>query len=304
MSHDDFAVITTHYNPAGWRSIRRNYRRFLHEMEWWRVPVFSAEIAFAGQDWASDRTWLKIRGNENNVLWQKERLLNLLVEQLPAQFTKIAWIDADMLYVDPFWVEKTKKALERRVVVQLWNKWHCAGPDGAIVESLTSVGENAQDYLNNRAWCPGGAWAAHRHVFPLYDYHVIGSGDMACLEAWTGIYNTEQSRCAAQYSEKMREHVHAWAATAYEKVKGDIGAVPFDAIHLFHGSRRDRKYNTRWDPMTDRNFDPATHVRIDGNGLLSWTAEAPLAFITHLTDYFLSRFEDSVNREYFVEPSG
>lgn len=299
---DDFAVITTHWNPANWKSIRNNYQRFLHEMTWWRVPVFSAEVIYAGQEWASDRSWLKIRGNDSNILWQKERLLNLLAERIPKQYTKIAWIDADILYMDRFWVEKTVRALEKYTAVQLWNKWHCLGPDGAVVETLSTVGEYAQEYINRRAWSPGGAWAAHRHVFPLYDRHIVGSGDNACIEGWAGMYDNSKSHCVAQYTETMQKHLHAWSAQAYEKVKGNIGTVPFDAIHLFHGARRDRKYRDRWKPMREYNFDPTKHVEVDGNGLLAWTSEAPPELVAHLKSYFSERFEDSFDREYFIIP--
>lgn len=297
---DDFAVITSHFNPANWTSTRDNYRRFLHEMTWWRVPVFSAEIAFDGQAWASDLSWLKIRGTVNNIMWQKERLLNLIVERLPAQFTKIAWIDADMLYLDRFWVEKTIKALETHTLVQIWNKWHCTGPDGNIVETLNTVGENGKEYISRRAWSPGGAWAGHRRVFPLYDRHVVGSGDNSCFEGWTGIYNTSQSHCELQYTEKMREDLYEWSADAYSKVKGDIGTVPFDAVHLFHGSRKDRAYRERWKPMIECDFDPKKHVTIDHNGLLAWTSETPPEIVTHLKSYFSSRLEDSHERDYAI----
>jgi len=286
---DNFAVITCHWNPANWQSIRRNYQRFLHEMDWWGAPVFSAEIAYEGQTWASEATTFKISGTDANLVWQKERLLNYIVERLPEKYTKIAWIDADAIFLDPFWIEKTKTVLDEYPLVQLWHKWYSAGQHGELVDALISVGHMGRRYKAKQSWSPGGAWAGVRDLFPIYDRHVVGSGDALCLEGWLGANYAQTQHCM---TDAMRRHFESWALAAHAKTNGRVTTMLFDALHLYHGARKNRHYYERSQQITAAEFDPAKHVCVDENGLLAWTAAAPASLVQQSREYFTSRLED------------
>lgn len=285
----DLAVVTCHWNPAGWQSLRRNYLRFLHEMKWWNIPTFAVEVAYDGQDFASDDAWIQVRGNDRNVIWQKERLINLAAERLPERFDKVAWIDADILLLDPQWESRLRNELELSPVVQLWNRWHCADRLGRVGEILECVGDLSQRYIRGELCSPGGAWAARREVFPLYDRHIVGSGDAMCMEAWVGM---DKSRCLRRCTPAMAEDFSAWGEAAHAKVQGDIACLPGDAVHLYHGTRADRQYVDRWQPVIDAGFDPREHVEVDSSGLLAWTDAAPPELVEWVRGYFASRNED------------
>lgn len=288
------AVVTCHWNPAGWESLRRNYARFRHEMLWWNIPTFAVELAYDGQQFASKprlgtniQTW-RLQAGDQHRLWQKERLINYVVERLPEQYDQVAWIDADVLFLDHRWPSRVTQLLEQHPVVQLWDQWHCTDHAGRVGEVLKSVGRNAERYGGGKA-SPGGAWAARRSVFPIYDRHIVGSGDAMCLEAWIG---QRDSTCMKRSTPAMREHYAAWAVTASEKVQGDIGVLPGHAVHLYHGSRASRQYVDRWKPVIEAGYDPATHVTVDGSGLLAWTDAAPPALREWVSQYFSTRRED------------
>jgi hypothetical protein len=283
------AVVTCHWNPANWASLRRNYRRFIHEMSWWGVPTFAAEVAFTGQSFVDEDAFLQLLANERHQLWQKERLINRLVELLPDQYDAVAWIDADVLFLDPKWTARTVQLLEEYPVVQLWDRWHDTDASGRIGNVLRSVGEGAKRYTSREPASPGGAWAARREVFPLYDRMIVGSGDAMMVEAWAGM---ENSRCMARCTPAMAADYGRWAAEAYAKVGGRIGILPGHAIHLHHGSRKHRSYVERWQPVIDAGYDPQRHVAVDDNGLLRWTDECPQQLRDSVAGYFASRRED------------
>ncbi len=285
----DLAVVTYHWNPAGYESLRRNYLRFLHEMRWWNVHTFAVEVAYDGQEFVNDAAWLKIRATDRNVIWQKERLVNLAAERLPQRFDKIAWIDADMVFWDSRLIEHTCEALESWPVVQMWRRWYRVDAHGAVDQVLESIGYRGETYAAGGNCSPGGALAARRSVFPLYDRHIVGSGDSMCLEGWIGM---EQSRCMKRMNEPMWRHFAEWQREAHAKVGGEIGILPGDAVHLHHGRYSDRKYRERWQPVIDSGYDPARHVRVGDNGLLEWTDSAPEALVEFVRGYFASRNED------------
>ena len=284
----ELAVVCCHWNPAGWKSLHRNYLRFLHEMQWWEIPTYAVEVAYDGQEFATPDAWLQIRGTARHRLWQKERLINLAVERLPERFDKVAWIDADVLFLDAEWPRRAAWMLEAWPVVQLWQRWHCADADGSVGETLVNVGPFARRYTQGEQCSPGGAWAARRDVFPLYDKHIVGSGDAMAVEGWTGALG----RCLRRMNEPMRADFLAWCEVAERKVCGDIGVMPGDAMHLYHGSRKNRQYVDRWTPVIEAGYDPQRHVTVDESGLLAWTDEAPAELVEWVAGYFASRRED------------
>lgn len=294
---NDFCVITCHFNPANWKSTRRNYQRFLHHVSWWDIPVFSAEIAYENQTFASESSWLKIRGTDLNMIWQKERLLNLLVEKLPPNFTKIAWIDADVIFVDNDWPTKVSKALDDYKLIQMWDHWHLAGPNGEIAQVLSSVGHLGKRYLAGETRSPGGAWAGHRDIFPLYDKHIVGGGDSMCFEAWM---NIDYSMFVLEDLNLMKEHFIEWKQKAYQKVKGNITCMNFDMMHMYHGSRNDRQYIDRWKPLIQNEYDPANFVFVDNQGILSWTDLAPSNLKDAVKSYFINRLEDDYTKPFYI----
>lgn len=290
IEKNNFAVISCYWNPSNWKSIKNNYLRFLHEMSWYRIPVYTAEVAYKDQDWVSDNSTYKIRGNKNNIMWQKERLLNYIVEKLPENYKKIAWIDNDIFFMDPYWVEKVKGMLEEYSLVQLFDKLHSIGSNGELLETNISVGHMATRKGQKR-WSPGGAWAGDRELFPLYDRSIIGGGDAMCLEGWLGTEYCEMS-IKQPYTEYMKNHYVKWSKEVFQKTNGKLTSVQFDAFHFYHGKRENRQYSTRWNFIVDHGFDPLKHTFVEENGLLSWTKEVPLSVIDYVCDYFKQRNED------------
>ncbi len=86
---------------------------------------------------------LRLRGS--GVMWQKERLLNIAAPTLPASCTKIAWLDNDVLFENPNWVQETSDALETSFVVQPFD-WAVRLPQG--VSKFDGRGETYESYAN------------------------------------------------------------------------------------------------------------------------------------------------------------
>src|SRR5437867_4278139 len=61
---------------------------------------------------------LKYSCNGTDILWQKERLLNLALRTLPPSCKKVAWIDCDVVFQADDWAERTSRLLDRFMLVQ------------------------------------------------------------------------------------------------------------------------------------------------------------------------------------------
>lgn len=79
------------------------------------------------------------------------------------------------------------------------------------------------------------------------------------------------------------------------ETSGSLGYVPGAILHLYHGSRENRRYVERWTYQTDFTVDPQTDIETDANGLLRWTeqalAEKP-EMVRRVGEYFALRRED------------
>src|SRR5215212_10268338 len=117
MSSDLWA-ITCYFNPCRYKTKRENYDAFMEGMNAVGANILTVELAFGDEEFelAPSDNVLQLRGW--GVMWQKERLLNIAASKLPASCKKIAWLDNDLIFENPNWVEQTSQALDRFMVVQ------------------------------------------------------------------------------------------------------------------------------------------------------------------------------------------
>ncbi len=58
---------------------------------------------------------------QQDWIWQKERLLNILLDRLPKRITKVAWLDADLLFLNSDWARLASESLETWAAIQLFD---------------------------------------------------------------------------------------------------------------------------------------------------------------------------------------
>ncbi|NCC31518.1 MAG: hypothetical protein EOM24_05755, partial [Chloroflexia bacterium] len=114
----DLWVITTYYNPVGYITRRENYQRFAQPLNDAGINLVTVECAFGDEPFelAPSPSVIQVRGRD--VMWMKERLINLAIEHLPPHVTKVAWIDADVLFTNPAWAQETSALLDQWPIVQ------------------------------------------------------------------------------------------------------------------------------------------------------------------------------------------
>ena len=185
-------VVTTQFNPAGYKSLTQNYQRFAKHITDSGVNLLTAELTYPGQTPTLNGPEV-IHFTASSIMWHKERLLNLAIKRLPPECDMVAWIDADIIFTNPQWVEQTIEKLEQNPVAQMFEQCIMLDSEGAYYKdaygfafSLCSgflenpVGDRYAYYNGNHKH-PGFAWAARRETIEawggLYDRHILGGGD-------------------------------------------------------------------------------------------------------------------------------
>lgn len=297
------AVIACYFNPCRWKSRRRNFDRFLAAAEYQGADVWVIEATEPGQDFELPRAQFRIRMQDR--LWVKECLLNIAVERLPNAYDQVAWVDCDLLFDNTEWVAQTSKLLTEYPVVQLFeeavwlNELDIPSTEFGMPQRRPSVPAAIEKQVKTpfsfAVSHPGFAWAARREFLDtvgLFDHHILGSGDAVMAY---GFFGQWKNRWMEQTSAVMRRAAMSWGRKAFAKVQGKVGYTPGLVRHLWHGTRKKRKYDDRLFFIRFTHlFDPARDLVKDEQGLWQWSERASPELRQQVSQYFADRQEDEV----------
>lgn len=301
---EDICIITCYFNPRNYRTKLRNYNAFSRPFLNAGIALFTIELAFDNNDFQLDAspTVLQIKGGD--ALWQKERLLNYLISQLPPKFEKVVWADADILFERADWLQQTSKALDTYSIVQPFAS-SIRLPKNEIC--FSRYGERHKSFCAEFHASPnshksgifelhghtGYAWAARRNVLEacqLYDACLSGSGDHLMAHAFVGDF---ESGCVKKMVGKNRYYAHfvQWGRNFFEHTKCNIGYVEGYLLHLWHGQTIDRHYHDRSKELIQMGFDPFEDIIVGENNAWKWNNQQLKDWSKH---YFDGRLEDGI----------
>jgi len=205
-------AITSYFNPMRYRRRLANYRTFRENL---KVPLITVELSFGGEEFdlreGEADILIQLRGRD--VLWQKERLLNVALQNLPSECTKVVWLDCDVIFSEDGWSEEVSRLLDESVLVQAYSRVYHLPPglpvdevspaaaefDRSSTASAVASGISARACLSRPPETPyqdrnsnGYAWAARRELIGehgFYDARIVGGGDRAMAAAAYGIFD-------------------------------------------------------------------------------------------------------------------
>ena len=278
----EVAIITTHFNHAGYKSLHSHYAK-------WRAtithPVICYEAVAEGQEPTIEGS-IVVPIGPDNILWLKESLINLAISRLPIHCRYVAWLDHDLIFTNPSWLSDGVEMLQDGYdAVQLFDHVTHLDRDGTYIR--TRLG--AARHLDSENTSPGGAWIAKRSFYQsvggLYGRSVTGGGDAVWFSGLTG----RRRGFEQNQSDAMLVAVNDYYAR-FSNAK--VGYLPGKVTHLWHGDIENRQYASRDVSMQSLKLDPYVHVEIVTDGLLAWTPEAPEEMRASIRDYFTGRKED------------
>ena len=302
-------AIACYFNPVGYERRRRNYLAFRRHLN---VPLVTVELAYRDEfDLPADAADILVRLKATDVLWQKERLLNLAAQRLPPECDRVAWLDCDVVFERDDWAQRASAALERHPLLQPFERVYEPGADGwdgtngvpadaALGHSLAHLlalghvtpeilrGNMRVQYRSNS----GLAWVARRELIErdgFYDACVMGSGNRAMLCGALGV--PEDAVRYLQMTPVWAEHYREWARRHFGEVRADIGCIGGFVIHLWHGDLQNRRYQQRHQDFAAFDYNPLTDIALDAAGCWRWNSDKP-AMHAFVADYFRSRRED------------
>lgn len=324
ISTDKLHVIAVISNTRRFKSRYNLYRKFAKHVadsggQLWTVEVAYGERPFeiTMEDGAKH-----IQLRTAHELWHKENMINVAMARLPSDWKYVAWVDADIQFARPDWVQETIHMLQHHKLVQMWSMAHDLDPnadtfrtyrsfaycyqhsimppfDGiAITESMNDIIKYQEGgYYGGKKpyWHSGYAWAARREAIDalggLVDFCIIGAADHHMAHALIGeVDRTMPKEIGGSY----RSQLHEWQARAEKYIRRDIGYVSGSIIHYWHGNKKSRRYMDRWKLLARNDFEPSLDLKRDSQGLWQLT-DRSFRLRDDLRHYMQLRNEDDIS---------
>ncbi len=299
LSHEAVLdVVAVVSNPAKFSKRYQLFEEFVARMKATpRVRLTTIELQQRARPFATSAD-IKLRTKEE--LWYKENLINIAVRSLPPDWEYVAWIDADIQFLNSDWVADTIDQLQVYSVVQMWTHAIDLGPHGEILQVHTGfmyqyVKKHKFSKSYGNYWHPGYAWACRRSAYNamggLMEFPVLGSADHHMAFALIG-----RSGPSVGIPKEVHENYFKLLKIFQERcersIRRNVGYVRGSIAHFFHGDKVNRKYWARWQILIRNDYDPLCDISKDEHGLLMLNPEK-IQLRDDIRVYFRERNEDS-----------
>ena len=295
-----FWVITSVFATTPKPALLSNYFAFRDSLKRQGAHLCVVQLAYDGDPYIvgpKDADIVKMfrASKSKHLMWQKERLLNLALPLLPPEARYVAWVDADVLFVDDSWIHSTIEKLKSGSgrLVQLFSAVHYldevqsetaraevqrAYHDGETLDltSYQSGQSVSSSYVADVRGRPdatdredlrmGLAWAAPRDLiatvrFP--EFCVVGGGDKIMIYAALQSHFPHMRGAYFRSSPGQRRETLAYQRRLRDAIGGEdrVDYVDQNVLHLFHGQRKDRYYVAREKVLMDIHFHSKRHLR-------------------------------------------
>jgi hypothetical protein len=203
------------------------------------IPVFTAECVIGNTPQLIQNPTVLTRSN--SALFYKEQLFNLLEPQIPEQYTKLVFMDADIVFSSPDWVDLVSQMLETIDLLQPFRKakWLSPNLKDILYTQHSFSYETRNGFVKGNSH-PGFVWGIRRDYFRkidgFFDKAIIGSGDTMFAYSLFILY------------EISYKFVNNELKKYYDKKSSlptRVGWLDMEIYHLNHGSLKNRSYNDR-----------------------------------------------------------
>jgi len=277
----DMAVCFVVFNPAQSKRLMMNYLYVANLYRAHGFPVYTMELVFDDRE-PEILDAFHVRGRSH--MFHKERLCRLLEKRIPRQFTKIAFLDADVIFDYVEWYEETSKLLDTHDVVQPFENAHWM----TLSYNEIELSRQTVLHMNGPTWDfkyhPGFAWAFRRDWYRKYgffDWAVSGSGDTLSTAQWL----------KKPFPKDFKSLPRSLRFVYKEYVDHPVPRItyrPGDIYHLYHGSRKNRQYSERH-KLLEVSQHIEEMIELNKDGVYEWKDPKWNAVFL---EYFKNRFDD------------
>lgn len=248
--------------------LRKNH--YIEFRKNFKYPITTIEVALDKSLFFIEDS-IRILANDNNILWQKERLFNIALQHIPENFTKIVWVDTDIIFLNDNWLIDLEKILDEYTIAQPFEYVFETEGNNHCLNNY-SYSKCLKDHLDQGSDIPifaamGLCWGFNRNILAngFYDRHILGSNDALQLLSVMGDYLNSQ--VINTYPKALVKDWLYYCRQMPPLIKYNVGYCKGKIQHLYHGNMYKRGYHTREKLLSQYQYDPKKHIELDTNHL-------------------------------------
>jgi hypothetical protein len=286
MNNETLHIIIPFFNFSNSKIRIQNLKKTLNSLKSFEnIHVVIVNGSYQGQSlenekFIKDDKFSYIKYELPSVLWVKENLINLAIKSLPPNWEYVCWIDSDIIFLNPSWVEETINALKNYDIVQLYKTITYLGKDGDIDMNINVPYHRPilPSFIykcikeKRHVFAPTGfGWGVskdfYKKIGKFFEFGIIGGGDFIFAIAATQSY--EFAKTAASFKNSPSKNYSDQLMSYYNLFK-DCKTYYINGLicHQWHGSLQQRQYESRWDIVLKHKFDPFLHVSKTFEGVI------------------------------------
>lgn len=321
-NRSDMAVCLVYFNSTKSKRLLMNYLFTVEKLKLAGIKYYTIELYFDSPE-ISDAIHFK----GSSIMFHKEQLCHVLEPYVSWWYTKVLFLDADIIFEKLDWYDSVSELLDSHDIVQPFETCSWLNLSYKTIElSRESVVKQKHFKTYSTKFHPGFAWAFNRQwfrSFGFYRFAITGSGDTLSAAAWFGqsldsSYNFPKA-LEASYNE-YRKKISSSGPKGPSGLEGLIGLCcgsvglvsaclpgeeetyeiafngprvtycPGRILHLYHGSRENRKYSDRHN-MLNGILDIRKELKVSFYNIFSFRNPNLQAL---LKSYFEQRLDDEI----------
>ena len=273
----DTAVLIAFFNPAKFRRILANALYIIKILKEQNIPLFTVECVFHRAKPQIPHADLVL--HSNSYMFYKEQLWNKLEPIVPEKYTKLVFLDADVMFDTPDWVDQISKELDVHDIIQPYDQASWLTPDNKRIRSkkfsyaAAIVMNKPLTNYNIHEYHPGFAWALKRDIFRriggFFSRSIIGGGDVTFAINLLKTTVTNKLFSIAVNESFGNLIFDEWKKynKQFKLVNPSLGFLRNRALHLFHGVKENRQYVSRYYAISNvltKSWDEEILLNKDG----------------------------------------
>jgi hypothetical protein len=272
------AICLVYFNSMKSKRMLMNYLYTVEKLKNAKIPYYTIELCFGEPEIKN-----AIHVSGKSYMFHKERLCRLIEKSVCWWYSKIMFLDADIVFANPNWYSDVSNLLNTHDVVQPFKRavWLDITYKKSLMQ-LYTVADMKKEVLYNSNLHPGFAWAFRRSWYRkvgFFDYGITGSGDTLSVAAWLNIpFKPSYLQPALQPA------FNEFNLMPKPRLTNALGTV----YHLWHGTKDNRKYLQRHTILKDVE-DVRDILVLNKDGVFELTNET---VNEQLKEYFISRHDD------------
>ena len=281
----DLAVGLVYFNAVKSKRLLMNYLYVAEKFKMANIPFYTLEM-YEDTPEISDAFHFKT----DFTLFQKERLCYLLEKKIPKSFTKLLFIDSDLIFDNLNWYNELSNKLETFNIVQPFSKgiWLDITYKEIVKERIPIIFYNKFGQINNSGgiggYHPGFAWGFQRDWYNkvgFFQHAILGDGDTLSSITWLDYKGHNLPNFIKSAMDDYKNSI---------KEKPSMCFIEGMIYHLWHGDSKNRQYKSRRNILKSVK-DIRDIIRIEKNGLIALKDDK---FKRKIRNYFKNRDDDGL----------